>query len=185
MCIRDRGLGEMIEIATNRRWEKPRHSEKHARDAKYGFYKYETRFAIPGKAGGGHNIYLASLVIRNDANGKKYLYDVIGIKKDSNLSLTQKKVSGQPATGQKTGAGMESAAVLDSGVLKASAPKRASQPPAEAGGHTTVLNSGTEASAPKGASQTPAQKGGVTAVSNQSIPQPGEIFTSEKNSLNL
>ena len=174
------GLGEMIEIATNRRWEKPRHSEKHARDAKYGFYKYETRFAIPGKAGGGHNIYLASLVIRNDANGKKYLYDVIGIKKDSNLSLTQKKVSGQPATGQKTGAGMESAAVLDSGVLKASAPKRASQPPAEAGGHTTVLNSGTEASAPKGASQTPAQKGGVTAVSNQSIPQPGEIFKGDE-----
>lgn len=70
-------LNEMIEIATGRQWEKAKHSGKHATDAKYGFYKYDTRFKV------GRDFYDAQLLIRNDADGKKYLYDVLGIKKET------------------------------------------------------------------------------------------------------
>ena len=76
------GIGEMVEIATNERWESPVHKEKHAIDAKYGFYKYDTRFAVNGREGE-YEIYDAELVIRHDEDGKLYLYDVQGIKKDT------------------------------------------------------------------------------------------------------
>jgi len=77
-------VGELIEIATNRRWEK-NNKQKHSIDAKYGWYRYETRFALPNG-----QVYVADLLIRNDADGKKYLYDEISIKKDSStLASTQ------------------------------------------------------------------------------------------------
>ena len=38
-------LGEMIEIGTNRRWEKTKHPN--SKDAKYGMYRYDTRFGFP------------------------------------------------------------------------------------------------------------------------------------------
>lgn len=77
------GLKEIIENATNRKYESNR-KVKHSTDAKYGFYKYDTTFSFE------HNekeqIYSGSIVIRNDANGKKYLYDITKIKKiGSNL----------------------------------------------------------------------------------------------------
>lgn len=70
----------MIEIATNRSWKankKPRHNN----DAKYGWYRYETRFAIEN-VNGDYDIYKAHLLIRNAKNGKKYLYDMINIKRE-------------------------------------------------------------------------------------------------------
>ena len=70
-------LGELIEIGTDRRWIKNK-KEKHDIDAKYGWYKYVTRFQI------GDAVYNADLLIRNDADGKKYLYDIQGIKKETN-----------------------------------------------------------------------------------------------------
>lgn len=76
------GIGEMVEIATNERWESPVHKEKHKVDAKYGFYKYDTRFAVKDRSGD-YEVYDAELVIRHDADGKLYLYDVQGIKKDT------------------------------------------------------------------------------------------------------
>lgn len=76
------GIGEMVEIATNERWESPVHKEKHEVDAKYGFYKYDTRFAVRDRSGE-YEIYDAELVVRHDADGKLYLYDVQGIKKDT------------------------------------------------------------------------------------------------------
>lgn len=71
----------MFEIAANRRWRKNK-KKKHERDAKYGFYKYRTRFAIKN----GSNVYEAynsTIVIRNDEDGKKYFYDITKIKRDS------------------------------------------------------------------------------------------------------
>lgn len=74
-------IGEMIEIATNRKWEKNR-KRKHESDAKYGFYKYDTRFAVKDKSGT-YVIYDSTIVIRNDEDGKKYFYDITNIKRDS------------------------------------------------------------------------------------------------------
>ena len=74
-------IGEMIEIATNRKWEKNR-KRKHESDAKYGFYKYDTRFAVKNKSGT-YVIYDSTIVIRNDEDGKKYFYDITNIKRDS------------------------------------------------------------------------------------------------------
>ena len=72
------GIGEMIEIATNRRWEKAKH--QHNKDAKYGVYRYDTRVAFP--TGKGADAYTAELVILNASDGKKYLYDIVNIKTD-------------------------------------------------------------------------------------------------------
>ncbi|WP_251616090.1 hypothetical protein [Senimuribacter intestinalis] len=77
-------IGEIIEIATNRRWEKNL-KDKHNKDAKYGFYKYSTRFVISHKSN--REAYEATLVIRNDADGHKYLYDITDIKKVDDLHL--------------------------------------------------------------------------------------------------
>lgn len=76
-------MGEMIEISSNRRWEKTKHAQKHASDARYGFYKYTTRFAIKN----GAEVYSADLVIRNANDGSKYLYDIINIKRNNSLPL--------------------------------------------------------------------------------------------------
>lgn len=67
-------LNELIEISTDRGWKKNT-KERHAEDAKYGWYKYSSKFQI------NDDIYDADVLIRNDADGKKYLYDVINIKK--------------------------------------------------------------------------------------------------------
>ena len=79
------GMGEMIEIATNRRWEKTRHTQ--SKDAKYGMYRYDTSFGFPVLDDKGNvvraNVYSAELIIRNASDGKKYLYDIIDIKKDT------------------------------------------------------------------------------------------------------
>lgn len=69
-------LDEMIEIATDRSWIK-NNKDKHALDAKYGWYKYLTRFQV------GADVYSADILIRNADDGKKYLYDVINIKRDT------------------------------------------------------------------------------------------------------
>lgn len=90
-------IGEIIEIATNRKWEKADHT--HNKDAKYGIYKYDTRFGFPVKDAKenvvGANVYKAKLVIRNASDGKKYLYDIVSIKKDkvSSAWLSNKIIS--------------------------------------------------------------------------------------------
>lgn len=77
-------LGEMIEIATNRRWEKTQHI--HNKDARYGMYRYDSSFAFPVKNSDGSikriYSYNAELLIRNASDGKKYLYDIINIKEN-------------------------------------------------------------------------------------------------------
>ena len=88
-------IGDMIEIAENRRWEKTKHT--HNKDAKYGMYRYDTCFAFPIKNNAGNVVdvkaYDAELLIRNASNGKKYLYDIVNIKEntDYQLELQQRK----------------------------------------------------------------------------------------------
>lgn len=77
-------LPEMLKIATNREFEKNR-KEKHNRDAKNGWYRYETGFAVPIYNMEGelirYNIYQAKILVRHASDGRKYLYDILEIKK--------------------------------------------------------------------------------------------------------
>ena len=63
----------------------------HNNKAKYGWYRYDTRFAIPkydndGELAG-YNIFRGRLVIRHAKDGKLYLYDVLRIKKETSAPL--------------------------------------------------------------------------------------------------
>lgn len=70
-------LKEIVENASNRNWQKNTKS-KHDIDAKYGFYRYDTTFSFDYN--GQERVYNATILIRNDANGKKYLYDILNIR---------------------------------------------------------------------------------------------------------
>ena len=100
-------IKEIIEIATNRNWEEAEHTDN--KDAKYGIYKYNTRFAFPVRDTNdniiGANVYKAKLVIRNASDGKKYLYDIVSIKKDkASSNWLSKKITSptNKAVGQKS-----------------------------------------------------------------------------------
>ncbi len=71
-------LKDIVENCSCRNYSNHK-KEKHKKDAKYGFYKYKIRFSIALKER--EELYKAVVLIRNDANGKKYLYDILGIKK--------------------------------------------------------------------------------------------------------
>ena len=74
----------MIEIATNGVFEENRKA-KHGRSAKNGWYRYDTRFALPVYGDDGnierYNIFRGRLLIRHASSGRKYLYDILEIKK--------------------------------------------------------------------------------------------------------
>lgn len=66
---------------------------KRKRNAKFGWYRYDTRFGIPVYNNDGeverYNIFKARIVARHDNNGKLYLYDIIRIKKETSGPLQQ------------------------------------------------------------------------------------------------
>ena len=76
-------LGELIEIAVNPKWQQNQ-KEKHGINAQRGWLRYDVRFAVPvldkERKMTGAKIYDATLLVRMDADGKDYLYDMIGIK---------------------------------------------------------------------------------------------------------
>ena len=78
------GIPEMIEIAVGKHFRGNKES-KHWRNAMYGWYRYDSRFAIPvyrdDEEVERYNIFHASLIVRYSEDGKLYLYDVIDIKK--------------------------------------------------------------------------------------------------------
>lgn len=73
-------IPEIIEIATSKTAEENK-KEKHSRNAKNGWYRYDTRFALPVYDESGeverYNVFSARLLIRHAASGKMYLYDVL------------------------------------------------------------------------------------------------------------
>ena len=83
-------VGELLEIATEKT-EFPDYDNKHGNKAKYGWYRYTTRFGIPVYSEEGvlerYNIFRARILVRRDANGKLYLYDVVTIKKETSKPL--------------------------------------------------------------------------------------------------
>ena len=80
------GIPEMIEIATNKA-HKENFKEKHKRDAKYGWYRYDSRFALPIFDEEGeikyYNVFKVIMVVRHAEDGKMYLYDIMNIKKET------------------------------------------------------------------------------------------------------
>ena len=83
------GLPEMIEIATGKQFEENR-KEKHNKDAQYGWYRYESRFALPVFSENGEverfNVFHVLMLMRHAKDDKIYLYDIMEIKKEmSNL----------------------------------------------------------------------------------------------------
>lgn len=81
------GIPEMIQFAENPRWEENRES-KHRKDAKYGWYRYDVRFGIPVYTERTtyierYNIFKAILLVKHAEDGKKYLHDLITIKKET------------------------------------------------------------------------------------------------------
>ena len=83
------GIQELIEIATCKRFRENK-GKKHKSNAKYGWYLYDARFALPVFSDDGeverYNVFHAGLLVRHAADGKMYLYDIMEIKKEtSNL----------------------------------------------------------------------------------------------------
>ncbi len=80
------GLPELIEIATDVRFT-PNTKTKHQKDARYGWYRYTSRFALPIYNNEGelerYNVFHVAMVFRHAENGKKYLYDIMNIKKEA------------------------------------------------------------------------------------------------------
>ena len=82
----------MIEIAYNKA-EYPDYFNKHGSKAKYGWYRYHTRFGLPVYDENGelerYNIFGARILIRRDKDEKLYLYDIVRTKKETSSPLRQ------------------------------------------------------------------------------------------------
>ncbi len=79
------GIPELIETATGMRFT-PNKKVRHNRDAKNGWYRYESRFALPVLGIDGeverYNVFHVAMIIRHSDDNKKYLYDIMNIKKE-------------------------------------------------------------------------------------------------------
>lgn len=78
-------IPELIQIASKSSFEENK-KEKHKKDAKNGWYRYDVRFGIPVYEENvlvRYNIFGARLLVNHAENGKKYLYDILAIKKET------------------------------------------------------------------------------------------------------
>ena len=84
------GIPEMIEISSNMRYRE-NNDKRHIRNAKYGWYRYDSRFALPVYGEDGevarYNVFHATMLIRQSIDEKMYLYDILDIKKETSNSL--------------------------------------------------------------------------------------------------
>jgi len=83
-------IKELIQIASNKAFSE-NYKDKHSNKARYGWYRYDTRFAIPKYNDdgdlAGYNIFKGRLVIRHAQDDKLYLYDILRIKKETSEPL--------------------------------------------------------------------------------------------------
>lgn len=83
-------LGELIQIATNKTYTED-YNKKHSDRAKFGWYRYDTRFALPVYDERGmllrYNIFAMRLLVRHAKNGRLYLYDILRTKKETSKPL--------------------------------------------------------------------------------------------------
>ena len=85
------GIPELLSIATGKHY-RTNMASKHKRDAKFGWYRYDSRFALPVYDENGkverYNVFHASMIIRHGADSRLYLYDIIDIKKETSNPLS-------------------------------------------------------------------------------------------------
>lgn len=79
-------IPELVKIATNISFQKNT-EPKHSKNAKYGWYRCTVRFTLPVSDDKGNvvgkNFFQGRMIIRRAYDGKKYLYDIIDIKKET------------------------------------------------------------------------------------------------------
>ena len=79
-------IGELVQIATEK-VQYPDYNNKHGVKAQFGWYRYNTRFGIPVYNEDGelerYNIFSTRMLVRCDADGKCYLYDLVRTKKET------------------------------------------------------------------------------------------------------
>lgn len=79
-------IKELIEIASQK-MTYPDYNHKHGNKAKYGWYRYNTRFGLPVYDEYGnllrYNIFTTRMLVRCDENGELYLYDFVRTKKET------------------------------------------------------------------------------------------------------
>ena len=80
------GIPEMIKLATGKAY-KENFKEKHKKDAKFGWYRYDSRFALPVFNENGnivrYNVFRVLMIIRHANDSKMYLYDIMNVKKET------------------------------------------------------------------------------------------------------
>ena len=76
------GIPELLRIAQGKYFRENK-AAKHKRNAKYGWYRYNSRFALPvfGDNGEIHrsNVFNVAMLVRHNTDGKAYLYDIMKI----------------------------------------------------------------------------------------------------------
>ena len=87
------GIPVLLQCAVNKRWQE-NVKEKHNKDAKFGWYRFTTRFALPiyyndSEKVERFNVYRIEMLIRHAADGNLYLYDMVNIKKETSTPLEQ------------------------------------------------------------------------------------------------
>lgn len=84
------GIPELLEISEGKHFRE-NIGDKHNWNARHGWYRYDSRFALPVYSDNGeverYNIFHASMIIRHANDGKKYLYDILDIKKETSTPL--------------------------------------------------------------------------------------------------
>ncbi len=84
------GIKEMIKISRKTK-EMKNYKDKNYKKAKYGWFRYLTRFALPVLSDDNvierYNIYLATVVVRKSKGGKLYLYDFVNVKKEDSVEF--------------------------------------------------------------------------------------------------
>ena len=88
----------MIEIATSKRWKED-FDHKHKKRAGKGWFRYNTRFALPVTTESGeiieYNTFQAVLIVRYSSDEKLYLYDIQNIKKETRYPSWTTRSDGQ------------------------------------------------------------------------------------------
>ncbi|MDO4961777.1 MAG: hypothetical protein Q4E57_08005 [Eubacteriales bacterium] len=80
----------LLSFANNKRWQE-NFKSKHKVDAKHGWYRFTTRFALPVYLENGEierfNIFRIEMLVRHASDNRLYLYDMVNVKKEMSNPL--------------------------------------------------------------------------------------------------